>query len=355
MPKLTIRFLTKYKLAFMTTNKLESTKLESTDLNIEQLPPALHSTPSPNVIAFILLSVALVALSWTAILIKLSVREISANATVFNRLWIATIIFGLWNGFNELRVRAKNLNDEPTTKESYQLRDIILLVGVAVVHVVGRVLWSWSLTQTTAANATVLSNLPPLFTTLGAWLILGKTFNRRFVIGMVIALAGAFTLGLDDFFWSENLVISQKAIIGDAAALLSSVFYAASFLMIERLRTRLPVQNILVWRCFLGTLFILPVVLTFEEQIFPISWFGWLTVFGLAAICEVLGHGLVVYSLKYLSSSFVTIFLLLEPVMTAILAWFIFSESLSLVNLLALSFILQGIYLAKTGKGADKE
>ncbi|MBS3030523.1 MAG: DMT family transporter [Dolichospermum sp. DET50] len=333
----------------MTTNKLELTKPESTELNIEK---------SSNVMAFILLSVALIALSFTAIFIKLSVREISANATVFNRLWIATIIFGLWNGINELRTKKltdQKLDDQIIPKEPYQLRDIILLVAVAVVHVVGRVLWSWSLTQTTAANATVLSNLPPLFTTLGAWLILGKTFNRRFVIGMVIALAGAFTLGLDDFFWSENLVISQKAIIGDAAALLSSVFYAASFLMIERLRTRLPVQNILVWRCFLGTLFILPVVLTFEEQIFPISWFGWLTVFGLAAICEVLGHGLVVYSLKYLSSSFVTIFLLLEPVMTAILAWFIFSESLSLVNLLALSFILQGIYLAKTGKGADKE
>jgi drug/metabolite transporter (DMT)-like permease len=333
----------------MTTNKLESTKPESTELNIEK---------SSNVMAFILLSVALISLSFTAIFIKLSVREISANATVFNRLWIATIIFGLWNGINELRTKKltdQKLDDQIIPKEPYQLRDIILLVAVAVVHVVGRVLWSWSLTQTTAANATVLSNLPPLFTTLGAWLILGKTFNRRFVIGMVIALAGAFTLGLDDFFWSENLVISQKAIIGDAAALLSSVFYAASFLMIERLRTRLPVQNILVWRCFLGTLFILPVVLTFEDQIFPISWFGWLTVFGLAAICEVLGHGLVVYSLKYLSSSFVTIFLLLEPVMTAILAWFIFSESLSLVNLLALSFILQGIYLAKTGKGADKE
>ncbi|MEH1970882.1 MULTISPECIES: DMT family transporter [unclassified Nostoc] len=328
----------------MTTDKLESTKLESTELNIEK---------SLNVTAFLLLSVALVALSFTAILIKLSVREISANATVFNRLWIATIIFGLWNGFNELRT--KNLDDKLISKERYQSRDIILLIAVAGVHVVGRFLWSWSLTQTSAANATVLSNMPPLFTTLGAWLILGQSFNRRFVIGMVIALAGAFILGLDDLLVPGDRLNGQNAIIGDAAALLSSVFYAASFLIIERLRSRLPVQNILVWRCFLGTLFILPVVLTVEDQIFPISWFGWLTVFSLAAVCEALGHGLVVYSLKYFSSSFVTIFLLLEPVMTAILAWFIFSESLSLLNLLSLSFIIQGIYLAKTGKGADKQ
>ncbi|MCM0588922.1 MAG: DMT family transporter [Gloeotrichia echinulata DEX184] len=168
----------------MTTNKLESTKLESTESNIERTDKSKVAR-SPNVIAFILLSVALVALSFTAILIKLSVREISANATVFNRLWIATIIFGLWNAINELRT--KKLDDQIIPKEPYQSREIILLVAVAVVHVVGRVLWSWSLTQTSAANATVLSNLPPLFTTLGAWLILGQSFNRRFVIGMVIA------------------------------------------------------------------------------------------------------------------------------------------------------------------------
>ncbi len=99
----------------------------------------------------------------------------------------------------------------------------------------------------------------------------------------------------------------------------------------------------------------LPLVLLFEDQIFPISWSGWLAVISLAAICEALGHGLVVYSINNFYSGFVALFLLLDPVIVAILAWLIFSESLSLFNLLGLALIIEGIYLAKTGKGSDKE
>lgn len=299
---------------------------------------------------FILLTIALAALAFTAIFIKLSVREISANATVFNRLWIATIIFGVWNGVSALRSSTRE--DQTVVEDGFSVKDIVLLGSVAVVHLVGRFLWTWSLTQTSAANATVLSNMPPLFTTLGAWLLFGQRFNRKFWVGMVVAVVGAFTLGLEDLGAFSNNLFSTSAFVGDAAALLSSVFYAASFLIVERLRTKLTVENILVWRCFLGTVFMLPVVLMLEDQILPISLVGWASVLGLAAISEALGHGLVVYSLKYFSSAFVTVFLLLEPIIAAIFAWIIFSESLDAINLVAFILILQGIYLAKTGKGA---
>ncbi len=98
----------------------------------------------------------------------------------------------------------------------------------------------------------------------------------------------------------------------------------------------------------------IPVVLIFDNQIFPISAMGWFAVIGLALICEAIGHGLVVYSLKHFSSGFVTLFMLLEPVITAILAWIIFAEALGIVNSIAFIIIMLGIYMAKTGKGADK-
>ena len=322
----------------MTTNKLELTQSKI-------------GSP-PNWTALILLSIALIALSLTAIFIKISVQEISSNATVFNRLWMGTILFGLWNGFQQF---PKQELDEPTeTNSRYHKTEIMLLFGVAIVHVMGRVLWTWSLTQTNAANATLLANMPPLFIALAGWLFLGQRFDRRFVFGLGIALAGAIGLGLEDFFLSDHSLFSETAFIGDAVALFSAMFYAADFLIVEELRRRLAVQTILLWRCFLGTLFMIPVVLMVEDQLLPMSWQGWLAVFGLAAICEGLGHGLIVYSLKYFSSAFVTVVLLLEPVMTAVFAWILFSERLSLLNLLAFAVILEGIYLAKTGKGADK-
>ena len=299
-----------------------------------------------NSLALILLTISLLALSLTAIFIKISVSQISANATVFNRLWIATIIFILWSSLKQ--VNTDSSEEKIEGREPYKTSDILFLILVAVVHIVGRFLWTWSLTKTSAANGTVLSNMTPIFSTLGGWLLFRQHFNSRFIIGLVLAIIGATVLTLDD------ILLASKSSIGDFAALASAIFYAASFLTIEHLRTKFSVTTILVWRCLLSTILILPVVLIFEDQILPISLSGWLAVICLAAICEVLGHGLVVYSLKSFSSAFVTIFLLLEPVIVAILAWFIFSESLSLLNLLGFAIIMVGIYLAKTGKGSDK-
>ncbi len=260
---------------------------------------------------------------------------------------MATLVFGVWNGLNYIRVSASN--NTSRSQLSYSWINLLLLMGVAVTHLGGRFLWTWSLGETSVANANVLGALTPLFATLGGWLLFQQSFDRRFLIGMVLALVGAIALGLEDFFAVGG------SLIEDSAALLSSFFYATTFLILERLWNNFPVEIILLWRCLFGSLLMVPVVLYFSDRLFPTSLSGWLAIIALAVICEAVGHGLVVYSLKHFSASFVSLVLLLDPVVAAILAWILFLERLSLLNLLAFVVIMLGIYLAKTGKGSDKQ
>jgi len=299
-------------------------------------------------IALILLVIALFALSITGILVKFSLREMSVNVTLFNRSWIAVIIFGLWNGIYQLRT--KQPGEQFAEKPSYQARDYALLLGASLAYMLGRLLWTWSLTETSVANANVIGGLSPVFTTLGAWLLFKQYFDRRFLIGLVVAILGATILGIDDLLVSTN-----NSFIGDLAALGCAVCYATTYLILEYLRSKFSVETVLMWRCLVGTFLTLPLVLFYEDQLFPISWSGWLIVFSLALVCEALGHGLTVYSLKSFSSTFVLIVFLLDPVIAATLAWIIFSESLSYLNLFGFAVIMVGIYLGKTGKGADKQ
>jgi drug/metabolite transporter (DMT)-like permease len=319
---------------------------------------------APSKKALLLSIVGLLALSSTAIFIKLSLREISAEATVFNRLWIATIVFASWNwGWQRWQSPVQKSNEEippgtqePTTTDASRQDTwtiVGLLVSLAFVHLTGRFLWTWSLTQTTAANGAMLANMPPLFTALGGWLFLGQRFDRRFLTGLGIAVAGAVVLTLGDWLHPEAQLFGTKAIIGDSAALLSSVFYAGSFLLVEKLRQRLSTPDILVWRCAIGLAICAPLVWIWDDSIFPISTTGWLAVFGLAVISEVIGHGLIVYSLKHFSSAFVTMVLLLEPAPVAIVAWILLGEFFGLLNILGFILISVGIYLAKTGEGSD--
>lgn len=313
-------------------------------------------------VSFLLLIIGLIALSSTAIFIKISIREISAEATVFNRLWIATLVFASWNWGWQRWQSPRQGNDDAIAPETQETPTgevgsretwtmVGLLVSLALFHLTGRFLWTWSLTQTTAANGVVLSNMPPIFTALGGWLFLGQRFDRRFLTGLVIAVGGATVLALGDWLQPQEQLFGKTAIVGDGVALLSSVFYAGSFLLVEKLRQRLSTSAILVWRCAIGLAIAAPLVWAVDDSMFPISTTGWLAVFGLAVISEVMGHGLVVYSLKYFSSAFVTIVLLLEPAPAAAVAWFLFGEFLKPLNILSFILITAGIYLAKTGEG----
>ena len=299
-----------------------------------------------NLWAIVSLSAALLAVSFAAIFIRFSEREISPNATVFNRLWIATVVFAVWNGVGVARRRMSE--DLPEVRSGYTLGDVMLLTAVGIVSSASLGFWAWSLTQTNVANSTVLRNLTPLFTTLGGWLLLGRRFDNRFLLGMTVALVGAVAIGIDD------LQTAGDNLAGDIAALFSAMFYAGNLLIAEHLRTKFPATTILMWRCFIGSLLILPLVLLAGDRVFPYSWQGWLAVIALAVICQAFGQGLLIHSLGRLSSGFVALFLLLEPVITAILAWMLFSESLSLFNWLAFAVVLAGIYLAKSSGNADK-
>ncbi len=111
----------------------------------------------------------------------------------------------------------------------------------------------------------------------------------------------------------------------------------------------------MLWTSLIGSLFIFPIVLLTEGQLFPTSWVGWSAVISLAIISQVIGQGLLTYSLKSFPSGLVAVSMLTIPVIAAILATIIFSEKLSLLNWLAFLVVLTGIYLAVSAQGIDKE
>ncbi|MCV3216566.1 DMT family transporter [Plectonema radiosum NIES-515] len=314
------------------TNTLESPQQETKSLS--------------TLILLCLLFIGVFTLSLAAIFIRLSEQYIGPNATVFNRFWIATAIFGLWRGSKA--IASQFSKDSPLPSNTYAIPDMVLLVVTAIAMSISHISWAWSITQTSIANANLLHNLTPIFATLGGWLLLSHNFDRRFLTGVLLTIAGAIVIGIQDF------QIATDQLIGDGLALFSAVFHAASLLAAEKLRVKFSTTSILLWSCLLRSFLTFPVAVFTEEQLFPSSVEGWLPVFCLAFFCQVIGSGILAYSLKQFSSGFATLFLLLEPIITATLAWVIFAEHLSFLNLLAFVIVLVGIYIAKSGRGASQ-
>ncbi|MDJ0688602.1 MAG: DMT family transporter [Xenococcaceae cyanobacterium MO_188.B32] len=302
-------------------------------------------------IGLVSIFLALLFLSFTAIFLKLGETEISPNAIIFNRLWIATLILGLSQETSKLGQSSSNYINKKIDEgnlATYTNRERWLLLLVVVSSTASVVFWAWSLTQTSVANSTVLRNLTPLFTSLCGWLIFNQKFDRQFCWGMLIAIVGAIAIG------SNDLQVSSDNFLGDATALFSALLYAIYLLASEQLRLYKSTTTILFWRCALGTLLVLPVAWLTDGSLFPSSYLGWLVVIALAVVCQVCGQGLLIYSLDRFSSSFVALFLLLTPINTAILAWLIFAESLSWLNAIAFVLVLFGIYLSQSSSSVQK-
>lgn len=291
---------------------------------------------------------ALVIVAFIPISLRVSETDTSPNATVFNFSWIGTLVLLLYNGLLTLRARAMGfVKDDKIAQSPYTPKNLVLLLAMGLSNTGVYMLWASSLTKTSIANSGLLHSVTPLFATLGAWIFLGQQFDRSFVIGVVIALAGAVGIGLDD------ISIDPSKLEGDGLALISALCWTVNLLIRERLMTQFRATILVFWCFALNTLFLLPILLVTGEQLLPDSWSSWLSAIfiglGLA-----LGMILVTYSLKWLSSGLVSTILLLNPTLTAILAWGIFSETLSPLNFLGFALILLGIYLAISGRGGVK-
>lgn len=292
-----------------------------------------------NLTAIAALVLAIFALSWIAIFFRFLEGEIGPFATAFHRVWLATLLLGFWNGLQYLK---NQFSPDKSVKKNPYTRLVLLQLLVAGISFAGnQLLLAWSLSQTSVANTTILTNMTPIWTVMLGWLIWNQTFDSMFLTGMGVAIIGACSIGIQD--WQ----LASGNLQGDGVAILASLLNATYLLPIESLRSQLSTRTILSWICTISTLLILPIALMSETQLFPHSWSGWICVILLGLICQLLGVGLVTYCLKNLSSGLMALSKLLIPIINAFLAWILFCEILSFWNYVAFSVVILGLYIAK--------
>jgi drug/metabolite transporter (DMT)-like permease len=311
----------------------------------QELNPIVTTT-----LAFTALGIAILSLSMAGLFIRLSEQEVGPIGTAFHRLWIATLTFGFLNIASTYRTNknADITQDQEENQVSYSRKRIGLLLGAAVTASISLLLWNWSLANTNIANATLMRNANVLFTPVLGWLLFRQTYDRKFLVGMVVAIIGIITIGFQD------VQIAQSHLNGDLAALLSAFAVSTFLIIVEQLRSHFTTLTILLWRCFIGTFLILPIFLLFEDNWLPYTVVGWLAIAAQAVICQGLGQGLLIYSLKRLSAGFVALVVPLEVFFASILAWLVFSETVSLVHCLGFAIVFIGVFLAKSSQSSIK-
>jgi drug/metabolite transporter (DMT)-like permease len=212
-----------------------------------------------------------------------------------------------------------------------------LLAGVFTACDLG--LWTTSLSYTTASNATLLGNTSPLWVALGTWLILKQKLSSAFWRGLAIALLGAALIMGTDF------ILHPRFGIGDAIATSTGFFYGGYFLFTEKSRTLFdPVTHI--WFVGIGaTISLFVMNLALGNSLTGFDRNTWLVFLATALVSQLIGYMSLAYALGHLPASVVSPTMILQPVVTTLLAIPLLGEIPSIWQGIGGVIALIGIYV----------
>ena len=212
-----------------------------------------------------------------------------------------------------------------------------LIAGVFTACDLG--LWTSALSYTSASNATLLGNTAPLWVALGTWLILKKRLSREFWRGLGFTLAGAALIMGTDF------LLHPRFGVGDLMATFTGFFYGCYFLFTEKSRAHFDSVSH-IWFVGIGasiTLFIINRALNY-----PLVGFDsrtWLVFLASAVVSQLIGYMALAYALGHLPASIVAPTMILQPVITTLLAIPLLGEIPTVWQGVGGAVALTGIYI----------
>lgn len=201
------------------------------------------------------------------------------------------------------------------------------------------ILWFESLNFTSVASSTVLVTLQPLFAFIGTYIFFKEKLSIKAIVSGGITIFGSVIISWGDFH------ISGKALFGDLLALIACALITAYLLFGQNVRKRISLvtYTFIVYLICSLTLFIF--ILTTNERFFPYKASDWVYFILLALVPTLLGHTLFNWSVKWVSTSAISVAILFEPVGATILAYFLLGEQTVWTQILGGIIVIAGISL----------
>ncbi|MGN7471048.1 DMT family transporter [Brevibacillus sp. SAFN-007a] len=277
---------------------------------------------------YVALLIGVIAVSSSAIFVKLSSAPAPIIATyrlVFSV--VLTLPFLLWNRGALAEIGKMN-------KKVWLL---CLLSGAFLAS--HFLLWFESLNYTSVASSTVLVTLQPLFAFIGGYFFFGERVRPLALSGGLLAIAGSFVIGWGDF------QVGGMALFGDALALLGAVTVTGYWLVGQYVRQHMSsfAYTLVVYTATSAILVAYDLALGYPLAGYPAQDWGWF--FCLALFPTLLGHSIFNWVIKWLNTTTISMGILGEPIGTAILAYFILGEVVTVPQWVGGLIIIGGIYL----------
>ncbi len=276
-----------------------------------------------NIKAVLFLVIGIIFIGFSAIFVKIA--GVPGMVSAFYRSLIAGAVVVPWWLIKKGKIPPK--------------KELKWIITGGAFFAVDLILWNASLLLTMAASATLLANNAPIWVGLGAMFLFKEKLHYKYWLGLVIALFGMSVLvGFDS-------IAHLKFNTGDMIALCASFFYAVYLLTTQRARGKTDTLTFMSVSTISTVIVLLIINLAFGSVMTGFSTRTWLALLGLGVISHLGGWLLINYALGHMKASNVSVSLLSQAVVTALLAIPFLGEVPGWNQIIGGIFVLTGIYL----------
>lgn len=280
----------------------------------------------PKIHPYIPIIIGVISVAMSAIFVKLATAEAGVIA-FYRMLFSVLIMFPLF--YTKYRHEVKDLTKKDWTYST--------IAGVFLaLHFI---FWFESLNYTSVASSTVLVTLQPIFAFIGTYLFFKEKISWQALLSAMVAISGSIIISWGDF------QIGGTAFYGDMLALLGCAFITTYLLFGQDVRQRLSLITYTFIVYSISTIALFFYVLIKGESFGPHPAMDWVWFLLLAIIPNLFGHTLFNWSLRWVSTNVISIAILFEPVGAAMMAYYIFNETLSMSQIIGGSIVIIGIGL----------
>jgi drug/metabolite transporter (DMT)-like permease len=293
----------------------------------------LRTSSDRKWLAYAALAAAVLGISWSAIFVRWA--GVPGPASAFYRVLVAAVVLVPW------RLMRGGVRRPPTNALW-----LPLLGGVFFALDLG--LYNTAVLQTSAATATLLGNNAPIFVGLGTWLIFRRRPLASFWIGLALAIAGCLAVVSTDFYAGQTRTGHVR---GDLLALTAAIFWAAYLLTTEQVRASMDTLTFNTLAIAGSVITLLVICLAAGVPLWGYQPRAWMSLLALGLISQLSSYYFLVFALGHLPATVVSVGLLAQIPLTALLAMPLLEEAISAPQMLGGVLVLAGIYVVTRGAG----
>lgn len=293
----------------------------------------MNAEPQNSTPAYLALAFGVVCIACSAIFVKIA--ALPGPTSAFYRVLFAALVAIPWC-----------LWKRPSRPS---LNAVCLTLAGGIFFAIELVLWQVALLVTSAANATLLVNLAPAWVGLGALFLFRESLGKYFWGGLVIAFLGM------SFVVTGGARQLANFNYGDILAIAGSFFYALYLLVTQRVRASMDTLTFLALSITSSVFVLLTTCLVLGEPLRGFSSKAWISLAVLGLFSHLGGYLAINYALGHLRASSVSVSLLLQPVITALISIPFLGEFLSVQQIIGGTIVLIGIYLVNRRNSLGKK